>query len=284
MRADLTLTGMVVSAIPIGEFDKRLVILTRERGKIHAFARNARRQNSPLMACSQPFTFGEFTLYEGKTAYNLVGAQIQNYFPELRQDLERIYYGFYFLELSAWFAKENLDATEELKLLYQSFRALTSGIEALGAKLVRYIFEWKILAVEGMMPQMFECAGCGRELSAGQEEAGGGNRDGCRKTAGSVPEDAPADASGQDGAGSPFFFSCRAGGLVCAACRTRFPDAIPISKTAVYTLQYIGASTVGKLYTFTIPEETVEELGLLAKRYYQVYVDQEFHSLELLGT
>ena len=147
------MTGMVISSIPIGEYDKRLVILTRERGKIHAFARNARRQNSSLLACSQPFTFGKYTVYEGKNAYNLTGAQVENYFLELREDVELVCYGLYFLELADYFSRENLDGTDLLKLLYQSFRALISRKDELPRDLVRYIFEWKILALEGMMPQ-----------------------------------------------------------------------------------------------------------------------------------
>lgn len=153
MREDLTVTGMVLSAIPIGEYDKRLILLTRERGKIHVFARGARKQNSALMACSQPFTFGEFHIYEGKSAYNLTGSQVQNYFLELREDLNLLYYGFYFMELADYFARENMDGTEALKLLYQSFRALLSQKKGLEPKLIRYIFEWKILAIEGLMPQ-----------------------------------------------------------------------------------------------------------------------------------
>lgn len=236
--------------MPIGEYDKRLVILTRERGKIHAFARGARRQGNVMMACSQPFTFGQFTLYEGKSAYNLVSAQVENYFLELRQNLELVYYGFYFLELADYFGRENLDGTGLLKLLYQSFRALISGKEGLPPALIRYIYEWKILALEGMMPQLAGCVVCGTE--AGEE-----------------PEGAMT-------------FSCRAGGLICRECGGRYKDCVEISPTVLYALQYIAAVPVEKLYTFTLTEEAREELGRMAKRYYAMYVDGNFHSLALL--
>ena len=49
----ITVQGIVLSAQPVGEYDKRIVLLTRERGKISAFARESRN-----------FGYREFTLYE----------------------------------------------------------------------------------------------------------------------------------------------------------------------------------------------------------------------------
>ena len=140
----IILTGIVLSTMPVGEYDRRVVILTKEQGKISAFARGARRPNSPLVGALNPFSFGTFTMYEGRTSYTIQSASISNYFAELRGDIIGAYYGFYFLEFTDYYTKEFNDEREMLKL-------------------IRYIFELKALTINGQAPQVFQCMTCGNK-------------------------------------------------------------------------------------------------------------------------
>lgn len=150
MQEQVSVTGMILKAEPIGEYDRRVVILTRERGKIAAFARGARKQGSRLLASTNPFCFGQFRVYEGRSSYTVTETVISNYFEELRVDFESACYGMYFLEVMDYYTRENNDEHEMLKLLYQSLRALLH--KGLSNELVRYIFEVKALAINGEYP------------------------------------------------------------------------------------------------------------------------------------
>ncbi len=147
-------TGMILKAEPFGEYDRRVVILTRERGKLAAFAKGARKQGSRLLAATNPFCFGEFKLYEGRTSYTIQEANISNYFAQLREDFEGACYGMYFLEVMDYYTRENNDEKEMLRLLYQSLRALCH--KRLDNRLVRYIFEIKALSLNGEYPGLPE--------------------------------------------------------------------------------------------------------------------------------
>ena len=148
MRDSVELEGVVLFAQPVGEYDRRLVILTRERGRITAFARGARRPKSALIAVSNPFVFAVFTLYEGRDAYTLVSADAVDYFESLPLQVPGAWYGFYFLELADYFGRENLPAEETVNLLYVALRALLRG--QMPPELIRGVFEIRILTENGV--------------------------------------------------------------------------------------------------------------------------------------
>jgi DNA repair protein RecO (recombination protein O) len=250
-----TVTGMVLSAMPVGDFDKRLVILTKEIGKISAFAKGARKPNSALLACSQPFAFGEFTLYAGKSSYNIMSAEISNYFGELRDDFEGLCYGFYFCEFADYLTKENNDEKNVLKLLYQTLRVLSKKL--IDARLIRAVFELKIMVLNGEMPHVFGCVKCQKNMSDQN-----------------IPQEHSLTGN--------FYFSAGSGGILCEACKGLDKSAIRINTSTLYTMQYIISKEIEKLYTFKVTDEVLDELSRCIRRYLECYIDHEFKSLEML--
>lgn len=246
-------TGMVLSVMPIGEYDKRLVILTKELGKISVFAKGARRPNSALLACSQPFVFGDFSLYTGRSSYNLAAADIKNYFEELREDFEGLCYASYFSEFAEYITKENNDEKEILKLLYQSLRALTR--KTIDPRLIKVIFEFKIIALNGEAPQVFECVKCGNKNLYTDEDK----------------EDT-----------ARFYFSTVNGGILCKACSMQDKHAITINTSALYAMQYIIAREIEKLYTFTVSSQVLTQLQICIGTYLAHYYDHEFKSEKMI--
>ena len=239
----LALTGMVLSAIPIGDYDKRVVILTKERGKITAFAKGARRQNSSLLAAVNPFVFGTFSFYVGRTSYTLVRAEVRNYFQTLVQDFEGVYYGTYFMEFADYYARENNDDAELLKLLYISLRALTNP--SLNQELVRYTYELKAMMQNGEYPNVFYC----------QE---------CRKS-----EHLSVFVPSRDG-------------LLCADCIGEDKQNLSLREATVYTLQYVISTPLDKLYTFTVSPEVLREFKAVVGCIRRKYIEKEFKSLKIL--
>lgn len=214
MQEFICVTGMILRQMPVGEYDRRICLLTKERGKIAAFARGARKPGSKMAAATNPFSFGIFKLYEGKNSYTVAEADIQNYFEALRSDYIGAYYGLYFAELADYYTRENNDERQMLKLIYQSLRALCAP--SLDDRLVKCIYEIKAIAVNGEFPGL------------------------------------PTDRL--------------------------------VGESAAYAVEYIVASPIEKLYTFTVTDEVLVELEALCTLYRTRFIEKELKSLEILQT
>lgn len=150
MRELVNVTGIVLKSDNYAEYDRRITLLTNDRGKITAFVHGARRSGSRFMATTQPLCFGEFILTEGRSAYNMQQANISCYFEELRTDLKGFYLGSYILEVADYYSRENNDDLELLKLVYQSLKAVVSG--KFSYELIKAVFQIKAIVVNGEFP------------------------------------------------------------------------------------------------------------------------------------
>lgn len=239
----ITVTGMVLSAMPIGEFDRRIVLLTGEKGKIPVFARGSRRMNSHLMGVTQPFVFGRFEIYEGRSSYDMRRADISHYFSEVTSDYEAVLYACYMAELADYYGREDLEAVQMLNLLYVTLKAL--GKPSIPNELIRYIFELRLISDNGECPSMFECVRCGKN----------------------------SDIS---------VFSARHYGMLCHGCADWDAGGTALSESCLYALQYIVTTRLEKLYTFTVNEAVMKELSTVSSVIRTRSIDKRIKSLEIL--
>lgn len=275
MVGTTTMNGMVLSAMPIGEYDRRLTILTVEHGKISAFAKGARKPNSPLLACSQPFSYGGFTVYAGRNSYTITSVQISNYFPKLRKDFEKTCLGMYFCEFADYYAREGNDERGVLKLLYQSLRALESG--RFDMRLIRRIFELKLICIEGEAPLVFECVRCRKKEEL---EIFDFSRDGmlCKECAAKAGLPVSKSNNTESGQEIPFLESVQEG-----IERVEKPKSIlMVSAAALYAMQFIAATPPAKLYQFSLKEEVLQEIEIITERYLHKHIGHEMKSLKVL--
>lgn len=235
--------GMILRSVPQGDFDKRLILLTREMGRITVFARGARRGKSDFSGKTNPFSFGTFIIGVGSSAYFLKQADIKNYFIEMSMDYKRSCYGFYFLEFAEYYSREGIESYEQLGLLYQTMRALEKG--SIPYALIRVVFELRMLVINGEYPEVFTCINCSENLTEG-------------------------------------YLLINRGGVLCPECGRKSITDGYIEAASLYTMQYIISAQLTRLYTFVVKEAVLEELQQIMKQYCRRYVDKEFKSLTVL--
>lgn len=262
MQDEIIVTGIVLYATQVGEYDKRLVVLTKERGKITIFANGARRPNSTFRAACQSFVMGSFTVTERRDAYNLSKVEVQEYFSGIPMDIEKMCYASYFSEFMSYYTREGDSCKDNLNLLYVTYKALLS--DTIPLRLIRYIYEIKLMDIEGEGMQVYRCMKCGTNVTGNVE-----------------------DDNSKENVKKITYFSAKVGGIVCEKCKNKLQtlhNVRKLSDTVIYTIQYILSSPISKLYSFNLKEDALEELTKIADEFRKEYVEREFKSLEILST
>lgn len=155
--------GIILSEIKFKETSKILKVYTKKLGKISVMAQGACRPKSPLIASSQPFAQVEFHLRAGRNMYYISQADLVKSFYSIREDMERLTYGFYILEL---LDKSTPDEEENEKLFLLLEKAL-DHLSNMDKDYLKFIsaYELKYISFIGYRPHLDACVVCNQALS-----------------------------------------------------------------------------------------------------------------------
>jgi DNA repair protein RecO (recombination protein O) len=158
MRAKLT--GIVLRTVDTGEADRVVTLLTRERGKVAAYARGARASRRRFGGALEPFTLVAAEVRE-RAASELLGLESVTALEShggIRGDLARIACAGYAAELARELVRDHEPHEDLFDLLAAYLRLLDVGPARPAALRA---FELGALRAAGLSPRLDACARCG---------------------------------------------------------------------------------------------------------------------------
>lgn len=156
--------AIVLARKEMGERDRLVTLLSRDRGKIRAVVRGASRANSKLAGLVQPFSRARLDLWRGRSLDGVRGGEVLESFRGLRSDFEGIAYASCMAEMAGCIAQEDERDEALYLLLLTCYRALERGMDRL---LAGVFFCVRVMKVLGVFPVLEHCVICGR--SAGSD-------------------------------------------------------------------------------------------------------------------
>ena len=150
-------SGIVLRTYKLGEADRIVVIMTAGRGKVRAVAKGVRKTTSRYGGRLEPLSHVALQLHEGRNLDVVSQAETIDHFRPLRDDLDRLTRGVSLLEVVDQIAQER----EANPRLYQMLLCALRTLAADPSPLLVPAFYWKVLALDGVSPELDTCVSCG---------------------------------------------------------------------------------------------------------------------------
>jgi DNA repair protein RecO (recombination protein O) len=223
-----------------GETDRLLTLFTRELGRVRAVVKGVRKPRSRKAGHLEPFTRSNLQVARGRDLFIITQAEAVETYPALKDDLIRLGYASYIVELITRFTYEEGENRALYRLLVNSLNRLNRGDEPV--ILVHY-YEIRLLDLVGFRPQLFTCAQCEKEIH---------------------PEDQ--------------FFSAIQGGVLCPKCGNRSPERRPISMGALKYIRHFQRSNYQVASRAQIDEVTNAEIENIMQYYLTTILERGLNS------
>jgi len=244
--------AIVMHRTDVGEADRLLTVLSRERGKLRLNAKGARKIKSRRAGHVELFMRSRMLVAKGRGDIDIVSqVEMIDAYRGLREDLTRSTYAHYAVELIDAFAEEGSEQPEIFDLLAEGLNwiATTNNLP-----LTARFFELKLLTLAGFQPQVFVCADRGEALT----------------------EVAPDEFYG---------WSPPAGGVLCPphAHAPGRSDASRLSLNALKVLRHALRTEYAAFTALTIRETVSSEVEQVMLRYIQFVLERKVKSVEFLN-
>ena len=208
--------GLIIRELNVGEADRIVTILTREKGVVRASARGARSVKSRISPATQLLSHSGFTLFQGREKYIIDEAEPLHIFMGVRQDLDKLALAQYIAELTGALAPQEAEAEIYLRLALNALYLIETGKRPLG--LIKAACGMRLLTIAGYMPDLVACRECGAY---------------------------EADV---------MYLEPRKASLICAACSPETPEGDPLSRGALAALRHTVYADFERLFAFSLPE------------------------------
>ena len=238
--------GLILKEQTVGEKDRLVTVLTRDRGVIRCFVRGAKVMTNKRFSSTQPFCYSRLNVFVKKDSNVIDDAEKIMFFYKLRYDLEKLALAQYFCELVIHVIQPGAYSESALNLLLNCLHILTEGSKP--PELIKAVFELRLMAVNGFIPNILYCSGCG------------------------CYED------------DIMYFSPSHASLTCSSCVKReeenASDLICISMGALTVLRYIEVAEEKKIFSFKASQHSLSEAAACAQEYVLSICHKDFSSLK----
>jgi len=241
---DFKVRGLIINEMAIGESDKRIVIYSKEKGKIQVFAKGARKTKSEFLAGTQLFSYCDFVLVKNRNSITISQISIIESFYNIRQDIYKLSYAMYAMELLEYIGLENENNYELLKLTLKTLSAISNNI--INIKLIIGIYEIKIMSLSGYKPQLYKCVICEEEENTFSN------------------------------------FSSKYGGVLCSKCKNKDYNTSRISTSTLYSMKFVIESDLVNLFSFNVSDKILEEIVYLSNDFIRIHLDKNFKTKEYI--
>ena len=194
------------------------------------------------MAGTQFLCFGEYILYESKENYLINSCDTIEIFYNIRTDLDKIKYAVLLTKIIQDVTHENENSYKILQLYLNTLYMISEISKDMD--FVLSIFKIKLLCILGFMPRLKKCTNCGQDVNL-------------------------------------LHFSIKDNGVKCDECFRQDKSSISITPSTLAALRFITTAPSKKIFNFNLKDESLRELNLLSKIYFNEKLEKEYKLEEL---